>query len=453
MIMIRMFKKCLSNIMSCIDHLLFLLVFPLCLAFSLIAIPWIWRQRRLWQSNAKGNKKALMMLPIAVEQITQKGFEHVLPLRNQSLNWIGLLDSTNTRKTNIKITDDLYLITWQSPKILLLLKKIGFAATSIAFRELIAVFKISRYCVKEKIGVLRTYQHHYPALRAGLVSIFIKIPFIVDIAGNYEMLRRLSGKTYYFKWLCRLPIIKIFGRMLYDWLLGWPLRNAFRVLGRSKNTYEHAFALGAPVEKLSLLRISNFNVAFNSFNPEQPPAKPAEYPYILCVGRLSAEKFPFDVLDAFEIAGLHLPEYRLIMIGDGALRKDVERRIAHSKFRDRIILMGDCSNEVVLKWTAHASAAICPFSGSTLVEAMLCGVPIIAYDIEWHAEVVIDDYTGFLVRFPDVNALAEKMIHVGENHEEAKRVGQRGRDLARVVFDKEKIRKKESTFYLEALED
>ena len=448
-----MLKHFLSNIMSCIDHLLFLLVFPLCLVFSIIAIPWIWRQRSIWEKNAKGSKKALIMLPIAVEQITKKGFEHVLPLRNRSLDWIGLLDSTNTRKTKIKITDDLHLITWKSPNILKILKKIGFAATSIAFRELIAVFKITRYCVTEEIGVLRTYQHHYPALRAGLVSLLIKIPFIVDIAGNYELWRRLLGKTYYFKWLCHIPIIKIFGRMLHDWLLGWPLRNAFRVLGRNKNNYEHAFALGAPVEKLSLLRISNFNIAFNSYNPEKPPAKPAEYPYILFVGRLSAEKFPFDVLDAFEIAGLHLPEYRLIMIGDGALRKDVERRIANSQFKDRIVLMGDCPNDIVLKWTAHASVAICPFSGSTLVEAMLCGVPIVAYDFEWHAEVIIDDYTGFLVPFSNVAALAEKVINVVKNYDEAKRVGNRGRDLAGVIFDKEKIREKESAFYLEALKD
>ena len=95
--------------------------------------------------------------------------------------------------------------------------------------------------------------------------------------------------------------------------------------------------------------------------------------------------------------------------------------------------------------------AICPYSGSTLVEAMLCSIPIIAYDVEWHAEVVIDDYTGFLVPFACIKALAEKIVNVIQNYEEAKAVGRRGRDLAQIVFDKERISKKESMYYIQAL--
>ena len=115
--------------------------------------------------------------------------------------------------------------------------------------------------------------------------------------------------------------------------------------------------------------------------------------------------------------------------------------------------MGACPNDTVFNWTAHAKVAICPYSGATLVEAMLCGIPIVAYDIEWHAEIVIDDYTGFLVPFRNIEALAQKMIYVVRNYEEAKMVGMRGRDLAHVAFDKEKISKKESMHYMQALTD
>jgi glycosyltransferase involved in cell wall biosynthesis len=90
-------------------------------------------------------------------------------------------------------------------------------------------------------------------------------------------------------------------------------------------------------------------------------------------------------------------------------------------------------------------------SGSTLVEAMLCGIPVIAYDIEWHAEIVIDDYTGFLVPFASIEDIAQKIIHVINNYEDAKIVATRGRDLARVVFDHERICEKESMLYMQAL--
>jgi glycosyltransferase involved in cell wall biosynthesis len=367
------------------------------------------------------------------------------------MEWIGFLDATNAMTTCSEIAADLCLTTLKSPRIVRFMEKRGFAATSTICREFIAVFKITSYCVQERIGVLRAYKHNYPALQAFIVSKFIKIPFIVDISGNYELIRRLTGKTFYFSKLKNFPILRIFTRIAMNWLLGLPLRHASRVLGRNKGCYEHAFALGAHVEKLSLLRINNFNAAFNSFTPEQPPPKPVEYPYILFVARLAKINLPLDVIDAFDIAAPHLPEYRLVIVGDGPIRNDVEQRIECSEYKDRIVLMGRCPNDTVFNLTAHAKVALCPLSGAVLTEAMLCGIPVIAYDVAWHPEIVIDDYTGFLVPFRDTAALGEKVTFVINNYQEARTAGRRGRDLARVVFDQERIREKESMFYMQAL--
>lgn len=426
-------------------------VLPFCFVGLLFAIPWIFRQRRIWKSVAKGSRKALILLSVTTERVINRGYEHLLPYHNPNMNWIGVLDATNFLETKTKITKNLYLITWKSPKIVRFLEEIGLVATSIIFRELVGIFKITNYCLKEEIGVLRSYKHNYSALQAYLVSVFIKIPFIVDITGNYELIRRLTGKTFYFRKLNKYPFLRIFARIFSGWLLGLPLRNAFRVLGRNKNNYEHAFALGAPIDRLSLLRINNFNTAFNSFNPDNPPAKPAEFPYILFVGRLGRINYPLDVLDAFDMAARQLPKLRLVIIGDGGLRNDLEHKIEYSEHKDRIIFMGAWSNNIVFNWTAHAKIAICPYSGATLVEAMLCSVPVIAYDVEWHAEIVIDDYTGFLVQFRNISALAEKMIYVNNNYEEAKKLSLRGRKLARVAFDQDRIHKKEAMFYMQAL--
>lgn len=445
-------KKIIRNILKAPDYLIFILVFPLCLIGVLFTTPWILKQRRVWKVSAKGNNKALIIQPFSLEKVMNQGPELILPFRNPSLKWIGFLDPANSSvEKKIKFTDDFHLIAWLIPAIVRRMEQIGFKATAILFRELIAIFKITNYCVKKRIGVLRAYKHNYPALRACLVSRFIKIPYIVDISGNYELLYRLTGKTTYFRRLKKVPIISRFATMAGNGLLGWPLRHAFHVFGRNKNNYEHAFALGAPVERLSILRYSNFSAIFNSYNPEEPPAKPAAYPYILFVGRLAANKFPLDVIDAFDMAAPQLPEHQLVMIGDGSMRGEVELRIERSKHKDRILLMGACSNGTVFEWTAHAKVNICPYSGSTLAEAMLCGNPVIAYDIEWHSDVIIDDYTGFLVPFKDKKAMAQKLEYVVHNYEESKKAGMRGRDLARAAFDKEKISEKESKIYLKAL--
>jgi len=445
----RIFRKVLLPF----DYTCFVFFFLLCLVGLLFAIPWILKQRKTWNDSGRGSRKALILRGLNMAKLMKVGYELLLPYRNPDMKWIGFLDPTNSLKTKIKISDDLYLITWETPKIITFIEKIKFKTTSMLFRQYISIFKIASFCVKERIGVLRAYKHDYPALQAFLVSSFIKIPFIVDICGNFELAYRLTGKLFYFIELNKLSFFRIFAHRANSWLLGLPLRHAFHVFGRNKCCYEHAFALGAPVERMSLLRISNFSADFNSYNPEQPTVKPAEYPYFLLVGRLVEVKFPLDVLAAFDIAASHLPEHRLVIIGDGAIRDDVEQRKERSEYKDRIVLLGACSSHTVLDWTAHATVSLCPLSGSTLVEALLCGVPVIAYDVAWHPEIVIDNYTGFLVPFRNTAELAEKMVDVAHNHEEAKIVAMRGRELARVAFDKQKILEKESMFYRQALTD
>jgi len=449
--MIKSVRKFLKLLAKILDHILFVLVFILGIVIILCAIPWILQQKRIWKHSVKGSRKALLLREFTPEKQKIRGYEHLLTFRNPILEWIGILDAANTQKTRVKITENLYLFAWKSPKVVRIMDQMGFVGTSIIIRELAAVFKITGFCVKEQIGVLRAYKHDYPALQACLVSSFIKIPFIVDIIGDFELIRRLTGKVYYLRNLNSLPFIRIFARPATNWLLGLPLRHASRVLGRDKCTYEHAFSLGTPVERLSFLRISNFDAAFNAYNPEQPPDKPANYPYFLFVGRLVEIKYPLDAIDAFDLVAAHLPEYRLVIIGDGGLRNDVKQRKEHSKYKDRIMLLGACSSDIVFNWTAHAKVAIYPLAGSAVAEAMLCGIPVLAYFFAGHPELVIDDYTGYIVPFRNIEALAEKMIYVIRNYDKARMVGIRGREVACAAFDKDKIREKETLYYKQVL--
>jgi glycosyltransferase involved in cell wall biosynthesis len=449
--------KYINKLILLFDCIIFLLFFVSCFIGLPFVLPWILKRRQIWSDSVKGNPKALILREFNVNHIkTVEGTAFLantplLAYRNSSTRWTGFLDPVNSLETNIKIADDLELMTLKLPDWIQLIQKIKLDATSIIFREIFAVFKITQFCVDKKIGVICAYKHDYSALRAYIVSRFIKIPYLVDIIGNFELIRRLGGRRYYFQKLHKLPIIGVFSHPLTNWLLGLPLKHAFCVFGRSKCGYEHAFALGTPVERLSLIRISNFNSAFNDYDPQKPPPKPAEFPYVLFVGRLAEIKLPLDVLKAFDFAAADLSNYHLVFIGDGAFRKDLEEIRLSSEYKERISFLGACPSDVVLNWTAHAKIVVCPFSGSTLAEAMLCGNPVIAYDVANHPEIIIDDYTGYLVPFRNIEALAEKMKYVASNYEEAKSVAMRGRELAQTVFNKTKIQEKERIVYQKAL--
>jgi glycosyltransferase involved in cell wall biosynthesis len=444
-------KKITKTVQRFFDCMLSLMAAILCLLFFLFSLPWIVKQRKAWEGSARGTPKALVIQSFTITKLKNRGYEFLLPFRNPSIRWMGFFDPTNSVDEDIRIAEDLFILIRRMPKFIHILSKLGFKATSTIFRECYAAYKITGFCVQEEIGVLRAYKHNFPALEAFLVSCFTGVPFIVDISGNYELIRRLNGKPYYFRILNKIPLGNILAPILANWLLSLPLRHAALVLGRNKNNYEHAFALGAPLERLSMLRISNFNPVYNDFDPAHLPTRQMDFPYMLFVGRLALIKYPYDVIKAFEIAAADLPDYRLVIIGDGSLRHDLERRIESSIFRDRIAFLGPCSTDVVFNWTVHADIAVCPFSGSTLAEAMLCGVPVVAYDIENHGEIVIDGYTGFLVPFRNIKELARTIVSVAGDPKRSKLVAMRGRELAKVAFDKKKILEQESRFYAQVL--
>ena len=180
------------------------------------------------------------------------------------------------------------------------------------------------------------------------------------------------------------------------------------------------------------------------------PKSPLVAPYMLFVARFSAEKRPEDAILAFEGVAERFPDVQLVMIGDGPLRPSIQQRASVSAFAERIHFTGALSNQEVLRWTAHAALGIELYSGSALVEKMLCGVPVVAYDIEWMSEVVIDDYTGFAVDYLDVTALGERCARLLADPRLARELGERARGLARAMFDLARIRAREDHYLLEA---
>ena len=81
------------------DYIFLVFFFPLCLAGLLFAIPWILKQRRMWNHSAKGNAKVLILRGFTVEKVVNQGLELLLPYRNSSVEWIAFLDAANPVET------------------------------------------------------------------------------------------------------------------------------------------------------------------------------------------------------------------------------------------------------------------------------------------------------------------------------------------------------------------
>ncbi len=139
-------------------------------------------------------------------------------------------------------------------------------------------------------------------------------------------------------------------------------------------------------------------------------------PYFLFVGNLEARKNVFRIIEAFEKFSAHAPKaVRLRLIGKPGYRGDeILRSVERSPMRDRIDILGFCSNEELQSYYRNALALVYPSLiegfGIPVLEAMLLGCPVITSDSTACVEIVGDK--AWLVGPEDVDAMVKAMNEV-----------------------------------------
>jgi glycosyltransferase involved in cell wall biosynthesis len=175
-----------------------------------------------------------------------------------------------------------------------------------------------------------------------------------------------------------------------------------------------------------------------------PPAKQPDSPglngaYVLCVAMHLEVKRIDVLLRAF--VGIHAVNHdiRLVLVGDGPLRKDLERLADSLGIRDRIDFVGCCRNQPVLRRLLHGCTVFAlpssseSFSLATL-EAMACGKPVVASRVGGIPELIEHGRNGILVEPGDPSALCAAISQLLANDELRRRLGNNARMTASERF-------------------
>lgn len=158
-----------------------------------------------------------------------------------------------------------------------------------------------------------------------------------------------------------------------------------------------------------------------------------------CIGRLSVEKGQLFLPPVAAILKDKSRDFRILIAGTGPLKNELESLILKTNVEEKIQLLGFVeSNKAFLNaidcliipshWEGLSTVAI---------EAMAMHKPIIAFDVASNSEVVRHGETGYLVKPFDIEEVAFYMLHLINNREELKQLGDKGRSLAEKVFSKE----------------
>ena len=125
---------------------------------------------------------------------------------------------------------------------------------------------------------------------------------------------------------------------------------------------------------------------------------PVDAALIGSVMRLSAQKDPLTVVDAFRAVAQQRPEAWLLVVGDGPLRERVEARLHEAGLRHRAVLTGLRADVPRLLGAMDVFLSASRWEGlpRTVVAAMASGTPVVATPVDGVRDVLQDGVTGLV---------------------------------------------------------
>ena len=174
---------------------------------------------------------------------------------------------------------------------------------------------------------------------------------------------------------------------------------------------------------------------------------------IIVVANLIPYKGHVDLLDALAQVEVRLPDnWRLLVVGrDGGILEDLRRQAERSGIDRHVLWLGERRDVPRLLAIADLAVLASHEEGSpnSLIEAMMCGLPVVATAVGGSAEVVVtgERETGELVAARDPQALGAAIARLAADPERRAAMGRRGRDRAMAEFSLERCTERYLALY------
>ncbi len=180
------------------------------------------------------------------------------------------------------------------------------------------------------------------------------------------------------------------------------------------------------------------------------------------VARLAELKGHDDILEALEEALKQHPNWKLLWVGDGWWRERLMGRVRDAGLEGSVIVTGlapPTGAGGVPGYMRAMDLLVHPSYREglprTVPQALLCGTPVVAYDVDGTAEVVggtEGEETGILVDAGDIEGLEGSIRWMAEHPGERRAMAERGRALCRERFSAERMVGELEKVYARALE-
>jgi L-malate glycosyltransferase len=174
---------------------------------------------------------------------------------------------------------------------------------------------------------------------------------------------------------------------------------------------------------------------------------------ILChVSNFRPVKRTHDLVYILELVRKESPAH-LVLIGDGPDRSSVEELARTKGLQNHISFLGklESFSEILQDCDIFLLPSEAESFGLAALEAMSCGLPVIATNIQGIPEVVVDGQTGLLSNLSDIKQMADNIVSISRNYELYQQLSINARKRAETNFSQDKVISQFENYYAEIL--
>jgi glycosyltransferase involved in cell wall biosynthesis len=164
-------------------------------------------------------------------------------------------------------------------------------------------------------------------------------------------------------------------------------------------------------------------------------------PLVGTVGRLHPQKAQAQLVAAAPAVLAKHPEATFAIVGEGILEDELREQMAALGLEEKVRLVGQRDDVPDVMASLDLFVLTSEYEGLCLVvcEALALAVPVVATPVGGVRQTVLEGETGLLVPVGDTDALAAAIIRLLDSPEEARRLGEAGRERVRELYALERM--------------
>ena len=172
-------------------------------------------------------------------------------------------------------------------------------------------------------------------------------------------------------------------------------------------------------------------------------------PQLITVGRIETIKGHRYLLDAMPEVIKKFPGVKWVIIGEGTLKSNLEKKAAEAGMEKQVLFLGFRDDPGI--YISHSDIIVLPSLfepfGLVFIEALALKIPVVAFDVPACNEIITHNESGILVPLANSNALAESICYLLQNPAERERLATNGHKLYREQFSIARMVKETGMWY------